>query len=77
MKKIMTIFVIICAGVLIATPVFAKAVLVDAASIKYNDVPGFAGVHTATVEGDAAESSPVSVSVGVLAPREGAEVSDM
>jgi hypothetical protein len=40
-------------------------------------VPGDAVPGRATVEGDAAESSPVSVSVGVLAPREGAEVSDM
>lgn len=37
-------------------------------------VPGDAVPGRATVEGDAAESSPVSVSVGVLAPREGAEV---
>lgn len=40
-------------------------------------VPGDAVPGRATVEGDAAESSPVSVSVGVLAPRERAEVSDM
>ena len=40
-------------------------------------VPGDAVPGRATVEGDAAKSSPVSVSVGVLPPREGAEVSDM
>jgi hypothetical protein len=37
-------------------------------------IPGDAVPGRATVEGDAAESSPVSVSVGVLAPREGVEV---
>jgi len=43
--------------------------------MQLNRSPGDAVPGRASVEGDAAESSPVSV--GVLAPREGAEVSDM
>jgi quercetin dioxygenase-like cupin family protein len=34
-----------------------SAVFLEAKDVKWNDVPGFAGVHTATVEGDAAKGS--------------------
>ena len=57
MKNIGILFGTMCAGLTISTAAFATGVFMDAASIKFAPVPGFAGVQTATVEGDAAKGA--------------------
>ena len=57
MKKLISLTGIIFMGTLAATPVFAKAVIIEAANLKFTDVPGFTGVHMAVAEGDPAKGA--------------------
>lgn len=55
----------------LASPLMARAVLMDAERIQFNEVPGFVGITTATVEGDAAAGphhSYMKMQAGFTAP---------
>lgn len=53
MKFAQSTFLRMFAGILLSTPVFAKATLMNVDDIKFSMIPGFFGVYSATVEGDA------------------------
>jgi len=57
MKHAATWIASLFAGIALSVAAFAKPVMMDAASMKFTDMPGFQGIKTVTVEGDAAKGA--------------------